>query len=237
MMENDTREYVVQNTRHESPTTVTLSLSLKEEGIPTHIPGQFINVYFSASDTPEGKAYSISSAPNGKDFSITVRGIGTFSNRLCALRVGDTLSASLPYGFFCPERGESDLVLIASGIGVTPFRSIIEHSIQNRSERKIALLHTVRTYEDMFFRNEFVLFKKENPRLLTAYFVTQEKDVQRDVISRRMTTHDVIVATREMYEPEFLICGSISFTGDMWKALKQSGVQQDSIYTEAFFSH
>ena len=216
---------------------MTLFLSLKEEGIPAHIPGQFINVFFPESDTPEGKAYSISSASNGTDFSITVRGIGTFSNRLCALRVGDTLRASLPYGFFYPEREESDLVLIASGIGVTPFRSIIEHSINSHSQRKIALFHTVRTGEDMFFHDEFFFFRKENPRFLTAYFVTQEKDAPKDVIQRRMNADDIITRTTDLHEPEFLICGSISFTGDMWKALKQNGVPQDTMYTEAFFSH
>lgn len=235
-MEGDTFEYIVRSTHHESPTTVTLSLTSKEGSAPPHIPGQFINVYFSKSGTPEGKAYSISSAPNGTDFTITVRGIGMFSNRLCALTIGDTLHASLPYGFFYPEHEESDIVLIASGIGVTPFRSIIGHAAKINSSRKIALFHTIRTSEDAFFRNEFKVYKNESSLLSLNYFVTQEKNVLTNAIKRRMSADDILKSIDDLHNPEFLICGSISFTGDMWKALRQKGVSQDALYTEAFFS-
>lgn len=236
-MENNTHEYMVRHTRRESPTTVTLKLSLKKGDIPVHIPGQFINVYFPEFDTPEGKAYSISSVPNGTDFAITVRGIGRFSNRLCALAVGDTVHASFPYGFFYPEHEESDIVLIASGIGITPFRSIIGHAAKINSLRKIVLFHTVRTHEDTFFKNEFEVYRSEDLLLSLNYFVTQEKTMFKDVIARRMTADDILKNSVDLHNPEFLICGSISFTGDMWKTLKQKGVPQDSLYTEAFFSH
>lgn len=236
-MENETQTYVVQSTRRESPTTVTLTLSLLGGGVPPHIAGQFITVYFPELDTPEGKAYSISSAPNENDFSITVRGIGAFSNRLCALREGDTLSASLPYGFFYPEGEESDLVLIASGIGITPFRAIVHDALSQNTARNIAIFHTVRTPEDAFFRKEFEALQQTHPSLLLHYFITQEGGAAQNDESRRITVADILEGTREYERPEFLICGSIAFTGDMWKGLKHEGIPQDSLYTEAFFSH
>jgi len=230
-------EYIVSLTHRESPTTMTISLAPKEGNIPLHIPGQFINVYFPELDTPEGKAYSISSAPNGNNFSITVRGIGAFSNRLCALSVGETLNASLPYGFFSPAREDSDLVLIASGIGVAPFRSIILSVVQSPLRRRIALFHSVRIVGDAFFHDEFETIKNVYPELSLRYFVTREHGTFSYALPRRMNVVDVLSHIDNLDNPEFLICGSISFTGDMWKALKQSGVPQDSIYTEAFFSH
>jgi ferredoxin-NADP reductase len=38
-----------------------------------------------------------------------------------------------------------------------------------------------------------------------------------------------------MDKTEILICGSIQFTRDVWKGLKNTGLSEDIIYTEAFF--
>ena len=38
-------------------------------------------------------------------------------------------------------------------------------------------------------------------------------------------------------DAEFMICGSISSIRDMWKGLRDLGIPEETIYTEAFFSH
>ncbi len=236
-MKNDIQRYVVADTCTEAPGIVTLSLTQNDNTVPSCAPGQFINVFFPETKTPEGKAYSISSAPNKKTLSITVRGIGEFSNRLCAMGPGDTVRASLPYGFFRPEREDSDVVMLAAGIGITPFRSIIHTAAQYRSKRRMTLLHTVRTAPDAIFRKEFETLRRQFPGLALSYFVTRQTETPSYATPRRMNADDVLPHIGTMANTEFLLCGSIPFTRDMWRALKQKGIPADAIYTEAFFSH
>ena len=232
------KTYVVKEKIVESATISTLKLTLPG-GIPIYHPGQFINIYFPELHTPEGKAYSISGAPQEDTLSITIKAMGEFSSRLCSLCVGDTLSASLPYGYFYSESEESDLIMIAGGIGVTPFRSMIKDSIGRNSPRKLALFHSSRTYVDLVFKKEFDHIQREYKSFNGFYFVTREKNSDSSVIYNRMNIGDILGngPHKHIAGREFLVCGSISFVSEMWKGLRAEGVPEELIYTEAFFSH
>ncbi len=227
---DDKRIYVVRGNTRQNHDTVTLSLSFPDDRIPTYIPGQFITIYFPELGTPEGKAYSISSAPHEKRLNITIKAIGEFSNRLCAMQPGSRVLASLPYGFFCSENEDTDLVMIAAGIGITPFRSLITHACLYTPNRKLSLFYSVRTRNDCIFMDELPL------RVPTHQFVTREATTNISATLRRMDARDIL-GVKAPDGAEFFICGSISFVRDLWRGLKGAGVPEDRIYTEAFFSH
>ena len=236
MAERDTEVYRVVETRVETPGVVTLALLHSSGTNPSFVPGQFITVYFPETNTPEGKAYSISSAPHEKTFSITVRALGEFSNRLCALQVHDTLKASTPYGFFSPEKEDTNLVLLASGIGITPFRSMLFSFAQDTPERRVALLHSVRTADDALFREAFETLRTTMPNLSLTYYVTRDTASAPFAHTRRMHAKDALPYCADQAQTEVLLCGSISFTRDLWRDLQKNGVPEERIYTEAFFS-
>lgn len=231
--------YIVKEKIVESTAVSTLKLTFSTGNIPAFRPGQFINIYFPDLGTPEGKAYSMSDMPHGDTLSITVRAMGEFSHRLCSLDIGDTLEASLPYGYFYSESEESNLVMIAGGIGVTPFRSMIKDIINRNSPRKLALFHSSRTYEGLIFKKEFDYLQKENSNFRGLYFVTREKNSDLSVLYNRMNINDILGNNwrKHIMGREFMICGSISFVGDIWRGLRAAGVPEELIYTEAFFSH
>ena len=229
---DDTHQYLVREKKRENYDTVTLSLTLQDGTVPPFLSGQFISVYFPELNTPEGKSYSISNPPGEKTFNITVKGIGEFSNRLCATLPGDNILGSLPYGFFFSEEDELDLVLIAGGIGVTPFRSTILHTRMHKPERRITLFQSARTAADLVFENEL----GNLATLATHYFVTKDVASHRNAIPRRIQPEDIIANCRPE-RAEFFVCGSIPFVRDIWRGLKDQGIPEDRICTEAFFSH
>src|SRR3989338_5642077 len=141
-------EYQVLATKNEVPGVVSLDLAPVGRKIPEFPPGQYITVYFPELGTPEGKAYSISSAPGEDRFTITVRGIGEFSNRLVSMSIGDRVIAGEPYGYFYSESNETPLVMIAAGIGVAPFRSMIIENVRKNPNRKLFLFHSSRVLSD-----------------------------------------------------------------------------------------
>lgn len=231
--------YVVKEKIVESATVSTLKLTLLDDKIPAYHSGQFINIYFPELNTPEGKAYSMSGAPHENALIITIKAMGEFSRRLCALQVGDTVTASLPYGYFYSESEENTLVMIAGGIGVTPFRSMIKDSLVRNPSRKLALFYSSRTYDDLVFKDELDHLQKGHKNLKVFYFVTREKKHDPSVIYNRIDIKDILGDSlrKNIAGREFLICGSIPFVSDIWKGLRATGVPEEVIYTEAFFSH
>lgn len=226
----------MQGKKEESPGITTLSITDTDGQVPIFFPGQYITIFLKNSRTAEGKAYSISSAPHERFFDITIRAIGEFSNQLSSLKVGDTFTGSLPYGFFGPETGETDLVMLASGIGITPFRSIIRAAKHATPKRGMHLFHSVRTHDDAIFADEFKAIAKTST-FMYLHFVTREEGEPHGMHSGRISAERVLERLPKDCAFEFLLCGSISFIRDMWRDLKKQGISEDRIYTEAFFSH
>lgn len=228
--------YIIQSKKNEVLGVTTLFLTLENGSLPQWTAGQYINIHFESTGTPEGKAYSISSAPHEEVFALTIRDIGEFSHRLCTAKVGATIHASLPYGFFAPEYEHTPLVLIASGISITPFRSILKDIHEKNPERDVTLFHSIRTSADAIFHRELENLECTLPQFTHHRFITREKaPYQKHAAARRIETEDVLTHIKRMSDTEFLICGNISFTRDMWKSLTEAGVPKQCIYTEAFF--
>lgn len=232
-MKTNKKTYNVISTKQETKDVVTLFISC-EDGDPSYVSGQFITIYLPELGTPEGKAYSISSAP-GEHMSVTVRSYGDFSRRLCALVTGDTFLASAPSGFFYSESDTSELVMLAGGIGITPFRSMIVDSIRKNNTRKMHLFYGNKTISDIVFDTEFNALVSEHDFVNVKHFITREEKKSDKITKGRMSAEIVVSALENISETEFIICGSIPFVRDMWRGLKAEGINEDYIYTEAFF--
>lgn len=229
----DKKVFTVDTLSIESPGVKSLHLVCNGE-VDAHIPGQYLTVYLPELGTPEGKAYSISSAPWEK-LCLTIREMGEFSNRLCALRPGDTLLASRPNGYFYSESESTTLVMLAAGIGITPFRSIILNAIKKTPTRPIKLFYSNRTTLDMVFGKALDTLSASHPLFEINYFITRETNLPTNMKPGRIKTDLVLDSLRSDPDAEVMICGSISFVQDYWRNLKKAGVNVEKIYTEAFF--
>lgn len=236
MKEEVKKKYKVIGKTEESPNVFTLRLVL-DEGLAPYVSGQYITVYFPESGTPEGKAYSISSAPHEGFYAITVKVMGEFSTKLSRLVAGDIVTASLPYGYFFSESADTPLVMIAAGIGISPFRSMLADITTRSLNREVHLMYTSRTAGDIVFKKEFDEMVANNSRIHVVYHVTREEGVEPPLVAGRLSGGSVLASIPHLPSAEFLICGSISFTRDMWRALRAEGIAEDRLYTEAFFSH
>lgn len=234
MIEDDKKKYTVTKTIPEAPGVVSLELSC-EGGTSLYIAGQFITVYLPELGTSEGKTYSISSA-HEEPLRITVEERGPFSRHLCALKPGDTFLATEPGGYFYSESGTSTLVMLAAGIGIAPFRSVILESLQKNPARRIVLLYSSRTMENIVFREELGKLAAKHKTFEVRHFITREDAVPEGATKGRMSAETILQAVGDASAQEFFICGSISFVRDVWKGLKLAGIPEELLYTEAFFA-
>jgi ferredoxin-NADP reductase len=121
------------------------------------LPGQFV----SLTDTVRGKeitrAYSIASAPSGAnrfELCLNLVADGPLSPRLFSLKPGETLEMRPPLGQFVIRNPGRDAILIATGTGIAPFRSILKVHLTDSSPA-FTLVFGVRYESHLMYRREF----------------------------------------------------------------------------------
>lgn len=122
--------------------------------------GQAVNL--TLVDPPEtdakgnSRTFSIASAPAESTLQIATRMRDTaFKRVLGALDPGAALKLRGPMGkFTLPDDESQPVVLLAGGIGITPFMSMLREEERRRSKRERVLLYSNRTPADAPFLGE-----------------------------------------------------------------------------------
>lgn len=223
--------YQVLAKKPETANITTLTLQRVDGRMPVFRAGQYITVYFPDLNSTLGKEYTISSAPYESSFHITVKAMGRYSGRLCSLKVGDTFLASGAQGHFYPHDTES-VCLIAGGMGITPFRSIIKDALNSARKSKVHLLYSGRYAFDMPFSEE--LFRLSNHALSFTLdrFVTRDIAIPRAAKSRRMRREDILSVMQREAPQEYLVSGSLPFVCDVKDVLGSLAVPAERVLTE-----
>ncbi|MEY9874252.1 anaerobic selenocysteine-containing dehydrogenase/ferredoxin-NADP reductase [Streptacidiphilus sp. MAP12-33] len=199
--------------------------------LPDHRPGQHVTVRRSAESEP--RSYSLTGAgydPGRTAYELAVRHHpgGAFSSWLHGeALVGDTLHLTSPAGTFAlPTAHDRPLVLLAGGIGVTPFLGLLT-TLAARPERapEVVLHYGVADPGDHPFRERLRDLGRRLPqvRVVTRYadregFVTAA-DVDPSLIDRRA---------------RFYLCGPEPMLRSLTDGLIARGVPRFEIFSERF---
>ena len=162
-MPKEILEMPVELATLELPDTKTLRLKWPDGHNPEFKTGQFITIYWP--DTPNYKrAYSLSSCALDRGFyEVTVKREGKMGTRIVDwAKAGDKIFVIPPVGKFLPVY-EKNLICIAGGSGVTPFRGFVREATRRKLDTKITVLYSVRQPKDIIFNTEFRELEKENP--------------------------------------------------------------------------
>lgn len=110
--------------------------------------GQFVSVLHPRNGKTIRRSYSIASLPSLKDrFDLCLKLVpkGVVSSWFWTFRGGEHFQVQGPLGkFILPGEIDFDIVFVATGTGVAPFRSMIPHLLQNGFQRNMWLLFGVR---------------------------------------------------------------------------------------------
>jgi len=124
-------------------------------------PGQFLEV----SVPGVGEApFGLASNPNRPEsFCFTVRAVGSVTNALHKLKVGDTIGVRGPFGNGFPfeEIKGKNVLFVGGGIGLPPLRSLIEPMLDNRSAfGDFQILYGARTPADLVYKDRLKEWEK-----------------------------------------------------------------------------
>lgn len=162
---------IVTHILDESPTTKRFFLTIENLDSFDFRAGQFVTF-----DLPIGekrlqrwRSYSISSAPNGTNTLelciVRLEGGAGTSYFFDEVAVGTSLKFKGPDGNFClPETIEKDIVMICTGTGIAPFRSMLHDVLGEKLlTSKIHLIFGCRHAEDILYRKEMEQLAAQYP--------------------------------------------------------------------------
>src|SRR5512136_3262895 len=113
-------------------------------------PGQFVRVGLSDVPYPDPKgnvrSFSIASGPREPFVLIATRMTGSaFKRSLAEVPIGTPVNVSGPAGAFVLDpNSDAPVALFAGGIGITPFRSMINHARGQSTARRLTLVYANR---------------------------------------------------------------------------------------------
>ena len=174
----------VSEIRQETPEIKSFRFDLGSNKPFPFRPGQFIIITAEIWNPkrnrigPANRAFSLSSSPTEKEY-IEIAAKRYLDGRLTpwlhdTVKTGDILNVKGPEGQFVFTEGESDgIVLIAGGIGIAPYRSMIRYILVKELPVQVKLLYSARTPADFAFKKEFDKAMKQHPNLHCVYTITR----------------------------------------------------------------
>jgi ferredoxin-NADP reductase len=127
-------------------------------------------------NTPQGAEahpMSISSSPMRNYLEWIVRVSNSeWKNAFAALKPGDEIQIEGPRGKFYLDP-EKPAVLIAGGIGITPFKSMIEYATDAQLATPITLVYSSKTPDEIVCNDDLAALAPKNPHLEIIHTITR----------------------------------------------------------------
>ena len=203
--------------------------------------GQYMLV--QVPTTGHQRSYSIASPPNlehALELMVDLAPQGPGTKFLSQLKPGDEVKMTGPLGsFVVPDRGtaigqsEKELLFIATGSGIAPFKAILEDLlITKHDDRPMTLLWGLRHETDQFWYDDFGILAEEH-----QYFSFQPvlSQPQGEWPFHKGYVTDVLAIQPEFTERGYYLCGSNAMVQDVRQLLQEKEVAAEHIHTESFF--
>ena len=227
----------------ETPTVVSLWLAA-EDGtpLPAAQPGQFVAVRLhpDSGDAPIIRSYSLSAQPGAEVYRISVKlepggAAGTYLHD--RLQAGDTVEVAAPRGTFTLRAGESPVILISAGIGVTPVLAMLYALAAVQPGREVWWLHGARNRAEDALAEEAqtLLGQMESGHAYICYSRPDAGDRPGHWYntSGRLTA-GVITALGIPRHADAYLCGPAAFMAELGAALVGLGFEPSRVHTETF---
>lgn len=222
----------------------TLELRFDRPAGLTFKAGQYMDL--TLLEPPEtdaegnARAFSINSAPDDQELIFTTRLRDTaFKRVLQALPLGAVVGAEGPFGSLTLHNDASrPAVLLAGGIGVTPFRSMARRAAHERLPHRIVLIYSNRRPEDAPFLDELRGLARENPNFTFVPTMTRMGGSRLPWTGETARLDHALVLKHlprsGSSRPVYYVAGPPAMVGDVLAMLNQAGIDDDDIRTEEF---
>lgn len=179
--------------------------------------------------------FSIVNSPNEKGIlTMTTRlSDSGFKKTVQELPIGSEIEVGPIAGsFVLPDNFDQPLVLIAGGIGITPFMSILRYVAEEKLPFNITLIYSNRNQGSTAFLNELEELSKLIPQFKLVLTMTEDNAWGGE--KRRVDAQFLKDYTNGLINPYFFVVGPPVMTEAVVGELKKIGILDQNIKIEKF---
>ncbi len=231
--------FPLRDIRRETPSVTTFRFDTQGSGF-SYLPNQFVFLGLPGVQDPRGpfRPFSLSSSPTETDvLAITSKMTGSpFMDRLASLEEGEEALVRGPLGIFLLEPTRP-AIMLAGGVGVTPFRGMIRYAADSKSTNPIVLLCSSKVPEEIVFRGELDDLAKAWGGLKVVHTITRPEESRTAWAGRtgRIDATLVREALDGLNNPVPYVCGTPTSVEAMVRLLRfEVGFPRESIRVERF---
>lgn len=236
------KNFTLENIKKINSQTILVSLVPKSKKDQLDFTaGQYASIGFKKIVRPSPmRCFSIVSSPYEKDkLQFAMRIYGDFTHSISSLKPGTSFFVNGPFGeFFVDKQFDKNIILIAGGIGVTPYISIIKELSQSKDNIPITLLYSNHTQDNIPFYYELMDLMKMNERFNVVFFITNgpidPSKVGKFIVGRLKIDHLKNLTGLKFNDFTYFICGPSSFSNNLHYLLTSHGTDPINIVTEEF---
>jgi ferredoxin-NADP reductase len=204
--------------------------------------GQYVDItlFGHKRDRSDGltHTFSIASGPSAEEIMLTTRmRDSAFKRALSILPIGTEVRIEGPMGSFNLHNNTArPAVLLAGGIGVAPFLSILSHAAVENLRHPIVLFYANRHLEDAAFIDELWKLERANPRFRFVPTLTRVTSNSYEWRGRtgRISPEMLSANVGNLRGPIFYIAGPPTMVAAARRTLLEAAVDEDDIRTEEF---
>jgi predicted ferric reductase len=179
--------------------------------------------------------FSLSAEPHGEALRITVRNLGRGSASLARLRPGTKVALAGPYGNFAhSSRTRPGLVLVGSGIGITPIRALLERAEFAPGDATVIL--RAGSPDHLYLRDEIRDLCQARGAVL--YELVGHRARGRSWLPRHQTglhlADYVHAGAPALADSDIYVCGPREWSDAVLADAKASGARDETLHRERF---
>jgi ferredoxin-NADP reductase len=235
----DRRAVVTAKEQLTSTGTMSITLRAQDQHGLDFDPGQFVGIEANVAGARRRRTpFCILMRPEEPNsFTLLVRVVpqGPLSLHMAALRVGDQVRFRGPTGrSMIPKEDDTELVLLATGVGVSPFYALACRLLESDSDRRITLLWGLRLVEDICLLDRLDELAERHPNFSYRISLSQPEPSWTGLRGRLTETVPAEMGT--LQGKHFYLCGNGAMIAELSGALVAAGADKRLIYEEAFFN-
>lgn len=221
----------------------SLYLEGSDEKFASRKAGQFVSVRIMRPDGwSEPHPFTMAGAPEDPILHLTIKKEGQFTSAIPDLKPGTPVKCMGPLGIFCRDIDTKPvIVMMAGGVGITPFLSVLRHFKNIKAGNKVTLFWANKAIADVFSANEIEEMTQELS-LTVVHCLSREDDVQRHFqqqyphirYEKGRLSGDILKRHEVAKDAAFFLCGPPPMMEAALKELDNLHVDPSAVKQENF---
>jgi len=224
----------------------TKSFFWESEKPLNYLPGQYFYFTIPKLNYPDPRGatrhFTLSSSPTEPPLirnTTRIREESGYKKTLDELEIGTTIEGEGPNGTFVLDEAEKGPhVLLAGGIGITPFRSIIKYSLDKSLVASIILIYSCSVPEEIIFRKELEGYADLTQNLKLYLTVSQPGKTKNGWtgLTGRIDEGMIkkLIPDYSSLNPTFWLCGPPPMVEAMEQVLGNLNISSGKVRSEKF---